>query len=176
MQISSKLNDLRNKHGLTYQQLADASGVPIGTLKSILSGTTASPAFETVCAILRAMGESVDEFCGYTAPAQIAEEVPAAAPVIAEHRHYFTVTPLHGDMMNITRDAIADVYSGEAYRIVHSNLKWWRAIAITLIALVIGWFTWDITHPKVGLIQYSTQVPEQAGNTLGAIVTEDWIV
>lgn len=72
--------------------------------------------------------------------------------------------PLHGDVKSITREAISDVYAGEAYRIVHSNLKWWRAIALVLIALVVGWFTWDITHPNVGLIQYSSALPTVASS------------
>lgn len=160
--MHEKLNALRSKHELTYQQLADMSNVPVGTVKSILTGATGSPGFEPVCAMLMAMGESIDEFCGLDVerPQEAPEKGEAAAPpVVEEHHHHFSFMPFHGDVKKLTQDAISDVYAGEAYRIVHSNLKWWRAVALVLIVLVVGWFTWDITHPDVGLIQYGSAMP-----------------
>lgn len=68
MPLSGKLNNLRAKHGLTYQQLADLSEVPVGTVKAIMSGSTTSPGFDTVCALMKAMGESVDAMVGIAPP------------------------------------------------------------------------------------------------------------
>lgn len=163
MDTRAKLNALKEKHGLSNQKIADLSNVPIGTVSGIMSGQTAQPGFEAVCAMLTAMGESIDEF--YTGvPAEMPQAVASGdaaehQTVVAEHHHHIRIMPLHGDVAKITQDAIKDVYAGEAYRIVHSNLKWWRAIALVLIMLVIGWFTWDITHPNVGLIQYGSIAP-----------------
>lgn len=170
MDLKNRLNQLKEKHGLTNQRIADGSGVPSGTVSGIFSGQTARPAFEDVVAILTFMGESIDEFCGIAQPQAHAGTVPADQPGTTVHHHHFALMPLHGDVKKITQDAITDVYSGEAYRIAHSNLKWWRAIAIALIALVIGWFTWDITHPKAGLIQYGSITP---AITSGMTETED---
>lgn len=152
-----RLNALRNKHGLTYQQLADMSNVPVGTVKSILTGATASPGFEATCAILAAMGESVDAFVGNDVRPthEPAQPVTESAQVV-EHHHHFGFAPVKGDIRETMKEAMTEVYAGEAYKVVHSNLVWWRAIAIALIALVVGWFTWDITHPDVGLIQYGS--------------------
>lgn len=157
--LKNRLNQLKEKHGLTNQKIADGSGVPSGTVSGIFSGQTARPAFEDVAAILAFMGESIDEFCGLAQPQAPEDIVPADQPGSTVHHHHFSFMPLHGDVKRLTQDAISDVYSGEAYKIVHSNLKWWRAIAIVLIVLVVGWFTWDITHPSVGLIQYSSTIP-----------------
>ena len=158
-----RLNALRNKHEMTYQQLSDASGVAIGTVKSILTGGTTSPGFEPVCAMLAAMNESIDAF--YTGvPAEKpskqpdAAEEPASDIKIEEH-HHFRVMPLRGDVKDITKEAIADVYAGETYRILHNHLRWWRIISISLIALIVAWFAWDITHPDYGLIQYGAANP-----------------
>lgn len=55
-----QLGILMEKHGYTNQSLSDASGVPAGTISGIRSGQIANPGFESVCAIMRTMGESVD--------------------------------------------------------------------------------------------------------------------
>ncbi len=38
----------------------------------------------------------------------------------------------------------------------------WRMLSFLLMALIITWFIWDITHPSAGLIQYDT-----AGRIIG---------
>ena len=43
--ISAQLKELKDKRKLTNQQLADLSGVPLGTINRILSGQTDNPAF-----------------------------------------------------------------------------------------------------------------------------------
>lgn len=62
MDTGTRLNELRVKHKMTHQQLADESGVPIGTVKSILSGQTQNAGFSTVCALLEAMHEPITQF------------------------------------------------------------------------------------------------------------------
>ena len=74
--------------------------------------------------------------------------------------------PLRGDMREAAQEAISDVYSTEAYRILDNHLKWWRTITVVLIALVVVWFTWDIMHPDVGLIQYGVALPAAVSGTI----------
>lgn len=161
MELRTKLNALKEKHGLTNQQISDASGVPLGTVSGIFSGQTARPAFQDVAAILAAMNESIDAFCGISAahaPADT-EKAPQPSSAAEHHHHYFQFSPLKADARELMREVMSDVYSSDAYKILDSHLKWWRIISIVLIALVIGWFTWDITHPDVGLIQYGSAIP-----------------
>ncbi|AWW06121.1 MAG: helix-turn-helix XRE-family like protein [Caudoviricetes sp.] len=55
MQISEmKIYMKQNK--ITYDELSDKSGIPIGTIKSIFSGRTPNPRVDTVQAIERALG------------------------------------------------------------------------------------------------------------------------
>lgn len=158
MDLRADLNALKEKHGLTNQQISDASGVPLGTVSGIFSGQTARPAFQDIVAILTAMEESVDEFCGIAAPRPVAEECPA--PPMVEHRlHSITFAPFKADTRELVKEAIEEVHASDAYKILDSHVRWWRTIAIILIALVVIWFTWDITHPDVGLIQYSSAQP-----------------
>ena len=74
-QLFIQLGALMEKHGFTNQSLSDASGVPAGTISGIRSGQIANPGFEAVCAMMRAMGESVDALMGI---------VPTRAPIDEE--------------------------------------------------------------------------------------------
>lgn len=169
MQISEKLKELRAKHQVTYSQWSEESGIPEGTIKSILAGTTERPGFDVVCALITSLGESIDEF--YTGrPADKPVENKSDAPIAEQHHyHHFHISALRGDMREVAKEAIESAHSSETYKNMHSNMVWWRWIAIALIVLVICWFTWDITHPNVGLIQYGSVLPAVTGMSTDAL-------
>ena len=52
----------KKKLGLTTEDLSDKSGVPVGTLNKILSGATKDPKLETLKAIARVLGLSLNDF------------------------------------------------------------------------------------------------------------------
>lgn len=56
------INKLRQEQGLKSEELAVKAGVPIGTLNKILNGQTRNPSLDTVFALARALGCSVDDF------------------------------------------------------------------------------------------------------------------
>lgn len=58
------LEKLHNSTGMTHQQIADKSGIPVGTVSRIMSGQTRDPAFSTVAGITHALGGSLDEMTG----------------------------------------------------------------------------------------------------------------
>ena len=64
MMLATQLKLLKEKRGLTNQQLADLSGVPVGTVNRILSGQTDNPSFQTICDLVLAMDGSLDELAG----------------------------------------------------------------------------------------------------------------
>ena len=43
--------------GLTYQQIAEKSGIPVGTVQKVLGGYTKSPRYEVMVALERVLGE-----------------------------------------------------------------------------------------------------------------------
>lgn len=63
-----QIGALMEKHGFTNQSLSDASGVPKGTISGIRSGQLPNPSFDAVCAMMKAMGESVDALVGISPP------------------------------------------------------------------------------------------------------------
>lgn len=68
-----KLNQLKEKRGLTNQQIADKSREPISTVTRILNGQTENPSYQTIANMVRAMDGSLDAIEGIEHPA---EEIP----------------------------------------------------------------------------------------------------
>ena len=60
--IAQALQRIKEKHGLTIEKWAAMSGVPAGTIARYLSSSFNIPNFPYVCAMLRCLGESIDEF------------------------------------------------------------------------------------------------------------------
>ncbi|WP_312432716.1 helix-turn-helix domain-containing protein [Lacrimispora sp.] len=57
-----KIHEYKKKLGLTSAELSEISGVSLGTLNKILSGATKDPKLETLKAIARVLGLSLDDF------------------------------------------------------------------------------------------------------------------
>ncbi len=57
-----KIAELKKQMGITTEELSRRSGVPLGTLNKILSGATKDPKLETLKAIARVLGCTLDDF------------------------------------------------------------------------------------------------------------------
>lgn len=57
---TENLKKLKDQCKLTTKQISDLSGIPESTISRILSGQTDNPTFDNVCAIVKAMGGSLD--------------------------------------------------------------------------------------------------------------------
>ena len=57
-----KIEEYKRKLGMTTAELAEKSGIPKGTLDKILSGVTKDPKLETLKAIARVLGCTLDAF------------------------------------------------------------------------------------------------------------------
>lgn len=124
--IAIKLKALKDEKKLTSQQLADLSGVPIGTINRILSGQTENPSFQTVCDLVCSMGGSLDELAGLSVPVG---EKP----------------------QNLSQEVIR-VYED----VLRSKDKWLHRIFICCCALVLfimGVVAYDLVNPMVGFFR-----------------------
>ena len=59
--IPNYLNTLKTRGNFTYESIANLSGISKDTVKNIFSGKTEDPRFETISALVLAMGGSLDE-------------------------------------------------------------------------------------------------------------------
>lgn len=60
--IAQALKKLKDKYGITIEEWALKSGVPAGTIARYLSSSLNIPNFPYVCAMIKCLGESIDEF------------------------------------------------------------------------------------------------------------------
>lgn len=60
--IAIALKKIKDKHGITIEEWAARSGVPSGTIARYLSTSLNLPNFPYVCAMLKCLGESIDDF------------------------------------------------------------------------------------------------------------------
>ena len=58
--LTTYLNTLKTQGNFTFETISNLSGIPEATVKNIFSGKTEDPRFETVSAIVKAMGGSLD--------------------------------------------------------------------------------------------------------------------
>ena len=64
--LSTYLNTLKTQGNFTFETISNLSGIPEATVKNIFSGKTEDPRFETVSAIIKAMGGSLDAIYSVT--------------------------------------------------------------------------------------------------------------
>ncbi len=57
-----KIAEYKKKLNLTTEELSERSGIPVGTLNKILSGATKDPKLETLKAVSRVLGLSLNDF------------------------------------------------------------------------------------------------------------------
>ena len=69
------LKRMKEERKLTTKQISELSGIPESTISRILSGQTDNPSFDTICALVRAMGGSLDEFTGIQSSADAPESL-----------------------------------------------------------------------------------------------------
>ena len=68
--LGTLIRQQRGLASLSQQELADASGVPLATIKKIENDTVANPGWHTIRAIAHAMHISLDTFAGALPPRQ----------------------------------------------------------------------------------------------------------
>lgn len=61
MVITRKLNAMKERSGLTQQQISDRSGVPLGTVSRVFAGYAGQAGFNTVADIVHAMNCHVSD-------------------------------------------------------------------------------------------------------------------
>jgi toxin-antitoxin system, antitoxin component, xre family len=83
-----KINEYKKKLGITTDELSRLSGVPVGTLNKILSGATKDPKLETLKAIARVLGLTLNDF----------DDTPHASTIAA-----------HFDGKDFTEEEIEDI-------------------------------------------------------------------
>lgn len=131
--IANYLKNLKEKSKMTSKQICEISKVPESTFSRILSGETPNPNFQTVQALVYAMGGSLDEITN--------------APQSEKNNSITTVV---------------DIYK-VAYDNAVEDRSYWRKFAMVVLVLdilltiaLVALFTYDIMNGNIGWFRYAT--------------------
>ena len=137
------IQERRVEAGLTYQQVADASGVPKSTVNRILLKQTPNPSIKTLADLAAAVGYDLD---------------PAKPAVMKDHTKDSYIIFLQESLAVKDRQHEKEKTQMEARhnRAIAEKNRTIKYLAIALImtlSFLICWLIIDITHPTVGWIQ-----------------------
>lgn len=136
--------------GLSYQNLSDLSGIPKSTLDSFLSGRSV-PAFDRVYAVVAALGISLDppaDEAGEVEPQEQPDSYTYAA--VQEIRAHYIHEIEEIKQAHAAENAARDRHLAAEQK----SKRLWCIVSLVLIALIVTWLVWDLTHGNMGLIRY----------------------
>lgn len=153
--IQAYLNTLKTQGNFTIETVSNLSGVPETTVKNIFSGKTEDPRFETVSAIVKAMGGSLDAI--YTAAKK--DDVEANAVITIKETYEQRIKELkefYEQRISETKAHYEERLSDKKDHIATIMLdkRWFRfATCICAFALVVL-FIVEILTPGMGWFRY----------------------
>ena len=153
--IVNYLNALKTKGNFTYETVSNLSGVPESTVKNLFTGKTEDPRFETVAAIVLAMGGSLDAI--YSAAKQEDVEANAVITITESCEHRMADMKEHYEQRLSEKDRYYERLFAEAERHIQTIMldkKWFRigfAIAVIIFAMLC---VAELLNPNLGWIRY----------------------
>lgn len=147
--ISMDMDTLRERikaelgqRGLSYQNLSDLTGIPKSTLDSFLSGRSV-PAFDRVYTVCATLGIPLDQ------PSAGEEGSPA------DHPDTYTYAAVQEILKEIRAAHDAENKVRDRHLAAEqASKRLWCIVSLILIALIVIWLVWDLTHGNMGLIRY----------------------
>lgn len=127
--ILSKMQALKDETKMTYQDIADKSGVPISTVKRIFSGRTPDPGVTTVIAIVEAMGGTADDI--------------QSTPPDSDDGEYISPKSI---------EQLCAVYE-RSLRDKNRLIKAQFITIVAMIAVLLFFLIWDLCNPNIGFIR-----------------------
>ena len=127
--ILTKMQALKDETKMTYQDIADKSGVPISTVKRIFSGRTPDPGVTTVIAIVEAMGGTADDIQSTPSDSNDGEHISPKAI-----------------------EQLCTVYE-RSLRDKNRLIKAQFITIVAMIAVLLFFLIWDLCCPNIGFIR-----------------------
>lgn len=143
MPYTEKLVEMKKKSGLSSQQTADLSGVPLSTITRMLSGQTEEPTFSNIAKVVKTWGGSLDELVGIE-PKTVT--VTKTETIYADER-----------MINLYERAIASK---------NRWIKWLFVLLLVLVFFFIGVLIFDVITPDTGWYQEATSLMSDASEQI----------
>lgn len=127
--ILTKMQALKDETKMTYQDIADKSGVPLSTVKRIFSGRTPDPGVTTVIAIVEAMGGTADDI--------------QSTPLNSDDGEHISPKSI---------EQLCAVYE-RSLRDKNRLIKAQFITIVAMIAVLLFFLIWDLYNPNIGFIR-----------------------
>ncbi|MBQ5885219.1 MAG: hypothetical protein IIW79_02295 [Clostridia bacterium] len=153
--LTTYLNTLKSKGNFTIETISNLSGIPEATVKNIFSGKTEDPRFETVSAIVKAMGGSLDAIYNVSKK----EDVEGNSIITLKESYDQRLSDIKEyyeqrikDLKERYEERLSD--QKEHISTIMLDKRWFRiATCICAFALVVL-FVMEIIIPGLGWIRY----------------------
>ena len=169
-QIDSKLVikyliNLKEKSGLTYETIAEASKIPESTVKKLFSGKVESPGLDTVLPIMHVLGGSFEEITGKSKD-EVKEFSIASIKEMYEFQLEEQRKTNEAHINNIRthyeqhREDVTKNYEmrlADKCEIIKEKtlqVRLWRILAAVGYAILIGLLILEVTNPSLGWIKF----------------------
>lgn len=155
-----ELRKLKQASGMTNQQIADASGIPLGTVNRVMSGQTRNPTTDTATAIRDALEGATAEVPQPDEPEQPTVDTCHACPRdMPTRQDYAQMSASYQQLLQRIEERFRAALDSRdkqfaAERAVYT--RWLRVLAIACAALVLFvmlLLVIDITNPHVGWVR-----------------------
>lgn len=127
--LYKRLQELKDKSGMTMQKISDKSKVPLPTVKRIFSGQTPDPGYSSVIAIIKALNGSIDDI------QEVMQENSRSAAVTKK---------------------MCSVYEQNIHE-KNQLIKCLLIISISMTAIFIFLLIWDLFNPNIGFFRTNTE-------------------
>lgn len=126
--LLQKMQEMKDETKMTYQDIANKSGVPLSTVKRIFSGQTPDPGYTSVISIIEAMRGSDDDI-----------------------KHSNTAQPNN----LVPRQSVERLCSVYERSIADKNklIKALLIIILSIMAVFIFLLVWDFCNPNIGFFR-----------------------
>lgn len=149
------LNALKTKGNFTYETISNLSGIPEATIRNIFSGKTEDPRFETVSAIVIAMGGSLDAI--YTAAKKEDVEANAVITIKETYEQRFADLREHYEQRLAEKDKHYERLLSEAEKHIETiklDKRWFRIGFVISIFIFAMLCVAELLNPNLGWFRY----------------------
>lgn len=145
--MSKSLQDIcreaRNRQGMTNQDVADNSNVPLSSVQNFFASTSKAPTVNNSGNICRACGVSLDKYFGITPDIPPEEQIEQIEQMERDHKAELVTANLEGRIEQLLKNE-------KRLRISLYSIS---VLAVVLLMTLIGYVAFDYQLPNVGLIQ-----------------------
>lgn len=157
------MQEYREKSGLSYEQIAESTGLAKSTVSRLFTDPKYNPTIDTVQSVMTLISGSIDRACDMATV-----EVTADTDL----SEILTLATAQTKALNL-----ATAQTNRLYIECTSKTKTYRTMLIfsmlfnvAFVTFILGFVIYDVTHPTIGFVQYTASlVPNLSTSTWHAI-------